>query len=97
MGALQINAAAANPGNYGFALTDMAVSINSVMLLATGNQIQFNLSAAPAVGSSLNYALANTTASRGCITDTDNRDISAFDGKPLHNWLVAFSKPISFV
>lgn len=97
VGALQINAAAANPGNYGFALTDMAVSINSVMLLATGNQIQFNLSAAPAVGSSLNYALANTTASRGCITDTDNRDISAFDGKPLHNWLVAFSKPISFV
>ncbi|WP_139139538.1 hypothetical protein, partial [Pseudomonas sp. GTC 16473] len=68
-----------------------------VVLLGSGNEIQINLSGVPAAGSALNYALANTSATRGCISDTDMRDISAFDGQPLHNWLVAFSKPITFV
>lgn len=97
VGKLQVNPLAADPGHYGFALTDSAVSIISVVLLGSGNQVQINLSGVPAAGSALNYALANTSASRGCISDTDMRDISAFDGQPLHNWLVAFSKPITFV
>ncbi|MBH3449132.1 hypothetical protein I5S84_09760 [Pseudomonas putida] len=96
VGALQINPLSTNPGNYGFALTDTTVSITAVTLLGTGNQVQLTLSGAPAAGSALNYALANSVYSRGCISDTDTRDISAFDGQPLNNWLVAFSKAITF-
>jgi hypothetical protein len=89
-----------NPGNYGFALTDPAVSITSVALAADGHSVVLALSAAPVAGTQLEYAMQLTAGSkpsggpRGCLRDADTRDRSRFDDSYLYNWCVSFRKTI---
>ena len=101
IGALSLDAGAvANPGNYGFVLTDTTASISSVKVGADGHSIVLALSKEPAAGSKLEYAmqldLGNKPAGgpRGCLRDNDKRDRSRYDGSYLHNWCVAFRKTI---
>ncbi|AGN82825.1 hypothetical protein N5K35_24310 [Pseudomonas sp. GD03651] len=85
-----------DPGNYGFQLS--AGTIGTVAMGADGVSIVITATAAIAAGTVLTYALQPTLNSpqsgngrRGCIRDTDMRDFSRFDAKPLYNWLCAFS------
>lgn len=85
-----------DPGNLGFQLS--TGSIASIALGADGSSLVITASAAVVAGTVLTYALQPTLGSpqtgsgrRGCIRDTDMRDFSRFDNKPLHNWLCAFS------
>lgn len=85
-----------DPGNYGFQLS--AGAIQSVVIGADGASIVITATAAIAAGTTLTYALQPGLNSphlgagrRGCIRDTDMRDYSRYDNKPLYNWLVAFS------
>lgn len=88
-----------DPGNLGFQLS--AGTINTVAIGADGVSIVITAAAAIAAGTTLTYALQpdlnspqNGNGRRGCIRDTDLRDLSRFDGKPIHNWLCAFSKTL---
>lgn len=85
-----------DPGNAGFQLS--AGTIASVVAGADGASIVITTTADIAAGVTLSYALQpalNTPQSgsgrRGCVRDTDLRDYSRYDNKPLYNWLCAFS------
>ena len=85
-----------DPGKLGFQLS--AGTIESIVMGADGASIVITAAAAIATGTVLTYALQpllsapqNGAGRRGCIRDTDLRDFSRFDNKPLYNWLCAFS------
>lgn len=85
-----------DPGNAGFELS--AGSITSVVAGADGASIVITATAEIAAGTTLTYALQpglNSPQSgagrRGCVRDSDMRDFSRYDNKPLFNWLCAFS------
>ncbi|WP_145256899.1 hypothetical protein [Pseudomonas sp. DE0157] len=85
-----------DPGKLGFQLS--AGTIESIVMGADGASIVITATAAIAAGTVLTYALQpllsspqNGAGRRGCIRDTDLRDFSRFDNKPLYNWLCAFS------
>nr|WP_314877334.1 hypothetical protein [uncultured Pseudomonas sp.] len=85
-----------DPGKLGFQLS--AGTIETIVLGADGASILITATAAIAAGTVLTYALQPQLSSpqtgagrRGCIRDTDLRDFSRFDNKPLYNWLCAFS------
>lgn len=95
-----------NPGNYGFECTDTTVTVTGVALGTDGTSVIVTLSGTPAAGSSIQYAMQSAlnlstmptgqnTGSRGCLRDTDIRDVSRFDGTYLYNWCVAFRQTIS--
>lgn len=86
-----------DPGNAGFLIS--SGSISSVVAGYNGTSIVITLAASVVIGSTLTYALQpslNAPQSgrgrRGCIRDTDMRDFSRYDDKPVYNWLCAFSK-----
>ncbi|AGN83334.1 hypothetical protein [Pseudomonas putida] len=88
--------AVSDPGNLGFQMS--TGTIDKVVVGLDGASIVITATAAIAVGTVLTYALQPTLNSpqngngrRGCIRDTDMRDFSRFDAKPLYNWLCAFS------
>lgn len=85
-----------DPGSFGFQLS--TGSIGTVKLGADGASIVITATAALAAGTVLSYALQSGLNSphlgsgrRGCVRDTDLRDFSRFDEKPLFNWLCAFT------
>ncbi|WP_060495186.1 hypothetical protein [Pseudomonas sp. GTC 16482] len=85
-----------DPGNAGFLLS--AGTITSIAVGADGATLVIGTAAAVTAGTVLTYALQpslsspqNGSGRRGCIRDTDLRDLSRFDNKPLYNWLCAFS------
>ena len=85
-----------DPGNAGFLLS--AGTITSVAVGADGATLVIGTAAAVTAGTVLTYALQpslsspqNGSGRRGCIRDTDMRDYSRYDNKPLFNWLCAFS------
>jgi hypothetical protein len=93
-------AAVANPGHYGFALSDPAAVIQSVVLGSDGRSVVIQLAAAPAAGAKLEYAMQLNLGGkpsggpRGCLRDSDTRDRSRYDGSYQFNWCVAFRKTI---
>lgn len=85
-----------DPGNAGFLLS--AGTITSIAVGADGATLVIGTAAAVTAGTVLTYALQpslsspqNGSGRRGCIRDTDMRDYSRYDNKPLFNWLCAFS------
>lgn len=96
-----------NPGNYGFEYNDGAGnSVASVALGADGTSVVLTLSANYVPGATIQYAMQSVlnlntmptgqnTGSRGCLRDTDVRDVSRFDNTNLYNWCVAFRKTLS--
>ena len=104
VGALVLDdVAVKDPGKFGFAVTDPAVTITKVSLGADGRTVVLDLSAVPVAGAKLEYAMqlnAGTTPAggpRGCLRDTDTRDRSRFDGSYLYNWGVSFRKSIEVI
>lgn len=88
-----------DPGNAGFQLS--AGTITSVAAGSDGASIVITAAAEIAAGTMLTYALQPALNSphlgngrRGCVRDTDLRDFSRYDNKPLYNWLCAFSMEI---
>lgn len=101
VGALVFDTAAvADPGHYGFALSDPAAVIQSVTLGSDRRSVVIQLAAPPAAAAKLEYAMQLNLGDkpgggpRGCLRDTDTRDRSRFDGGYLYNWCVAFRKTI---
>lgn len=89
-----------NPGGWGFTVPGVTVTAASVG--PEGNTVNLTLSAEPAPGAAISYALQpllnqpnNGNGRRGNIRDSDTRDMSRFDNKYLFNWSVAFSKPLA--
>ncbi|WP_060489589.1 hypothetical protein [Pseudomonas sp. NBRC 111121] len=85
-----------DPGNAGFQLS--AGTITSISVGEDGATLVIGTAATVAAGTVLSYALQpslsapqNGSGRRGCIRDTDLRDYSRYDNKPLFNWLCAFS------
>ncbi|HHN8382575.1 TPA: hypothetical protein ACRRW5_003760 [Klebsiella quasipneumoniae] len=76
-----------NPGgNYGFYLSDSAVTISSVALGADGSSVVLALSGVPAAGTVLKYAIGEVAG--GAVRDSDERDKSDFDNDYLYNFSV---------
>jgi hypothetical protein len=92
--------AVANPGHYGFALSDPAAVIQSVAIGSDSRSVVIQLAAAPVAGAKLEYAMQLNLGSkpgggpRGCLRDSDTRDRSRYDGSYQFNWCVAFRKTI---
>lgn len=90
-----------DPGNFGFSVT--GVTITAVSLGKDGLSVVLTLSAAPASGAAVGYALqaglgnpSSGNGRRGNVRDSDRRDKSRFDNTYLYNWSVAHSTPITF-
>lgn len=99
-----------DPGNYGFRIANSTAMISSVALGADKTSVVITLSATPEPSAKIEYAMQYdlrnsgapadpyirflTAGARGNIRDSDTRDISAFDGAPLYNWLVPFRQAI---
>ncbi|WP_349616227.1 hypothetical protein [Azotobacter salinestris] len=88
-----------DPGGAGFAVS--GVDIVNVELGTDGRSVILTLSAIPAPGATLSYALQGNLGSpqqgngrRGNIRDSDCRDQSRYDNAFLYNWSVAFSHAI---
>jgi hypothetical protein len=89
-----------DPGNCGYSYSDGTV-ITGVTLGADGKTVNIATATPPTVGATLSCALQtnlnqpqNSIGRRSNIRDSDTRDMSRFDGAPLYNWSVMFSKPI---
>ncbi|MNQ75178.1 hypothetical protein D3C85_899630 [compost metagenome] len=99
-----------DPGNFGFRIANSTTSIVSVALGTDGSSVVITLSSTPEPNAKIEYAMQYdlrntgepadpyirfpTAGARGCVRDSDNRDVSGFDSAPLYNWLVPFRKVI---
>ncbi|PYE80569.1 hypothetical protein [Pseudoroseicyclus aestuarii] len=89
-----------DPGWFGFHLSDPAASIRGIRI-ASATSLEIDLTAPPAPGSILSYALHNgvsgtsgrMTGARGCLRDSDATR-SVFTGQAMPNWCVAFARAI---
>jgi hypothetical protein len=77
-----------NPsGKYGFYVSDTNVSIMTVTVNSDQTSLTITLSAAPATGTKLKYAIGEVLG--GAVRDSDERERSSFDNDPLYNFSAA--------